>query len=105
MGDCDGFVAGRVKRNVSREGENLEYLKNVVLQYMTSVDGEARLVILKAVAAVLKFTPEETERVRRCLTQWWWQGVSSRGHGHASRRRPSLGGGAAPLANPARISK
>ncbi|KAL7643999.1 UNVERIFIED_CONTAM: hypothetical protein RMT77_006012 [Armadillidium vulgare] len=68
----------RLKRNVSREGENLEYLKNVVLQYMTCVDGDSRLVILNAIAAVLKFTPEETKSVKNCLALWWWQAPDKR---------------------------
>ncbi|XP_042888482.1 GRIP and coiled-coil domain-containing protein 1-like isoform X2 [Penaeus japonicus] len=63
----------RYRRNVSREGENLEYLKNVVLQYMISSDAESRNLMLNAISAVLKFTPSEVENVRKYNTLWWWQ--------------------------------
>lgn len=65
--------AERYRRNVSREGENLEYLKNVVLQYMTSSDAESRNLMLNAISAVLKFTSNEVENVRKYNTLWWWQ--------------------------------
>ncbi|XP_064083212.1 GRIP and coiled-coil domain-containing protein 1-like [Macrobrachium nipponense] len=63
----------RYRRNVSREGENLEYLKNVVLQYMTSSDADSRQLMLNAIAAVLKFTTKETESVKKYNALWWWQ--------------------------------
>lgn len=63
----------RHRRNVSREGENLEYLKNVVLQYMTSSDAESRQLMLNAIAAILKFTSKETESVKKYNALWWWQ--------------------------------
>lgn len=63
----------RYRRNVSREGENLEYLKNVVLQYMTSSDADSRQLMLNAIAAVLKFTSKETESVKKYNALWWWQ--------------------------------
>lgn len=63
----------RYRRNVSREGENLEYLKNVVLQYMISSDAESRNLMLNAISAVLKFTSNEVENVRKYNTLWWWQ--------------------------------
>ncbi|KAK7073872.1 GRIP domain [Halocaridina rubra] len=63
----------RYRRNVSREGENLEYLKNVVLQYMTSSDADSRQLMLNAISAVLKFTQKETESVKKYNALWWWQ--------------------------------
>ncbi|XP_076062611.1 GRIP and coiled-coil domain-containing protein 1-like [Oratosquilla oratoria] len=63
----------RHKRNVSREGENLEYLKNVVLRYMTSSDMNSRQMMLNAIAAVLKFTSDEVESVKQYNALWWWQ--------------------------------
>ncbi|KAK8406868.1 hypothetical protein O3P69_007429 [Scylla paramamosain] len=65
--------AERHRRNVSREGENLEYLKNVVLQYMVSSDAESRQLMLNAIATILKFTNKETESVKKYNALWWWQ--------------------------------
>ncbi|KAG0722611.1 GRIP and coiled-coil domain-containing protein 1 [Chionoecetes opilio] len=65
--------AERHRRNVSREGENLEYLKNVVLQYMVSSDAESRQLMLNAITTILKFTSKETESVKRYNALWWWQ--------------------------------
>ncbi|KAK4326785.1 hypothetical protein Pmani_002712 [Petrolisthes manimaculis] len=65
--------AERHRRNVSREGENLEYLKNVVLKYMMSSDAECRQLMLNAISAVLKFTSKEVESVRKYNALWWWQ--------------------------------
>lgn len=65
--------AERHRRNVSREGENLEYLKNIVLQYMVSSDAESRQLILNAIATILKFTSKETESVKKYNALWWWQ--------------------------------
>lgn len=63
----------RRRRNLSREGENLEYLKNVVLQYMTSSDADSRQLMLNAISAVLKFTQKEIESVKKYNALWWWQ--------------------------------
>lgn len=63
----------RHRRNVSREGENLEYLKNVVLQYMVSSDAESRQLMLNAIATILKFTNKELESVKKYNALWWWQ--------------------------------
>lgn len=65
--------AERHRRNVSREGENLEYLKNVVLQYMISSDAESRQLMLNAIATILKFTSKELESVKKYNALWWWQ--------------------------------
>lgn len=43
----------------SREGANLEYLKNVTISYLTTADTIAKRKMLNAIAAVLKF--DETE--------------------------------------------
>nr|XP_045625686.1 GRIP and coiled-coil domain-containing protein 1-like isoform X1 [Procambarus clarkii]XP_045625687.1 GRIP and coiled-coil domain-containing protein 1-like isoform X1 [Procambarus clarkii]XP_045625688.1 GRIP and coiled-coil domain-containing protein 1-like isoform X1 [Procambarus clarkii] len=63
----------RHRRNVSREGENLEYLKNVVLQYMMSSDAESRQLMLNAISIILKFTSSEVESVKAYNALWWWQ--------------------------------
>lgn len=69
----DTFFSFRHRRNVSREGENLEYLKNVVLQYMVSSDAESRQLMLNAIATILKFTNKELESVKKYNALWWWQ--------------------------------
>ncbi|KAG5681942.1 hypothetical protein PVAND_011343 [Polypedilum vanderplanki] len=43
----------------SREGANLEYLKNVTISYLTTSDAQAKKKMLNAIGAVLKF--DETE--------------------------------------------
>lgn len=43
----------------SREGANLEYLKNVTISYLTTADTIAKRKMLNAIAAVLKFDESE----------------------------------------------
>ncbi|KAG1650904.1 GRIP and coiled-coil domain-containing protein 1 [Nymphon striatum] len=42
-----------------KESANLEYLKNVVVNFMCSTNANVKLHMLKAIAAVLHFTPKE----------------------------------------------
>ncbi|KAI8422189.1 hypothetical protein MSG28_006096 [Choristoneura fumiferana] len=53
----------RLRRIQSREGANLEYLKNVVLSYLTSTNFDDRSHMLNAIAAVLHFTKHEKNLV------------------------------------------
>ncbi|XP_069697804.1 GRIP and coiled-coil domain-containing protein 1 isoform X1 [Periplaneta americana] len=53
----------RLQRCQSREGANLEYLKNVVLSFLLSSDSNCKRHMLNAIAAVLKFSSSELERV------------------------------------------
>lgn len=55
----------RLERCQSREGANLEYLKNVVLSFLTSHDSNCKKHMLNAIAAVLKFSAAELERVNK----------------------------------------
>ncbi|XP_054272963.1 GRIP and coiled-coil domain-containing protein 1 [Macrosteles quadrilineatus] len=59
----------RLERCQSREGANLEYLKNVVLSYLVSNDSSCKAHMLNAIAAVLKFSEQEQQRVRQ--TSWY----------------------------------
>ncbi|CAG9804091.1 unnamed protein product [Chironomus riparius] len=43
----------------SREGANLEYLKNVTISYLTTSDAQAKKKMLNAIGAVLKFDDSE----------------------------------------------
>jgi GRIP and coiled-coil domain-containing protein 1 len=47
------------KRYKSREGANMEYLKFVVLSFLTTMDQEGKKKMLNAIAAVLQFSPNE----------------------------------------------
>jgi hypothetical protein len=47
----------------SREGANLEYLKNVTISYLTTSDLQAKRKMLNAIAAVLKFDDPEMKLV------------------------------------------
>lgn len=54
------------RRNKSRENANLEYLKNVVFQFLTTNrDSSARNQMLHAVTTILHFSPEEKKKVLR----------------------------------------
>lgn len=53
----------RLRRSQSREGANLEYLKNVVLAYLLRADDAGRRHMLNAIAAVLHFTTHEKDMV------------------------------------------
>lgn len=57
----------RLRRTQSREGANLEYLKNVVLAYLMSTDYAGKRHMLNAIAAVLHFTNAERHSVLSTL--------------------------------------
>lgn len=49
--------ADRLQRNSRREGANLEYLKNVVLQFLLNDVGQLQK--LRAIATILQFSDQE----------------------------------------------
>lgn len=53
------FLLHRLERSKSREGANLEYLKNVTLSYLTSSDPQSKKKMLNAIGAVLRFDDNE----------------------------------------------
>ncbi|CAG0883438.1 unnamed protein product [Darwinula stevensoni] len=57
----------RLQRSISREGENLEYLKNVIVNYLRTPNPSDRQHMLNAICAVLKFTDKEVDIVRKHL--------------------------------------
>jgi len=59
----------RLESCKSREGANLEYLKNVTLSYFLTADDKIRKHMVNAIAAVLKFTDSETEKAIKSLSQ------------------------------------
>lgn len=58
----------RLVRCQSREGANLEYLKNVVLSYLLTTDVASKGHMLNAIAAVLKFSDKELDKVFQAST-------------------------------------
>lgn len=58
----------RLNRYQSREGANLEYLKNVILSYLVSKDPDSRKHMLNAIGAVLKFSPSEMNSISTFLS-------------------------------------
>ena len=54
----------RLEACKSREGANLEYLKNVFINYLTTNDASSKRHMLNAISTVLRFTPEELNKVK-----------------------------------------
>ena len=61
----------RLKRMATKEGSNLEYLKNVTLTYMLSTDAKSKEHMLKAIGAVLLFSKNEIKQVCDYNASWW----------------------------------
>ncbi|XP_054150057.1 GRIP and coiled-coil domain-containing protein 1 [Melozone crissalis] len=63
-------------RDRSREGANLEYLKNVVYRFLTLPDARGRQQTLTAILAVLHFSPEEKLSIAKSSAHgsWWPHG-------------------------------
>ena len=57
------------ERDKSREGANLEYLKNVVYQFLISADVQGKKQMLNAITTILQFSPKEKEKV--CVGRGW----------------------------------
>lgn len=55
----------RLERCKSREGANLEYLKNVFLSFLLSNDKDGRRHKVNAISAVLQFSPSEMKAVNK----------------------------------------
>ena len=63
----------RLQRMTSQnDASNLEYLKNVIYQYMVCQDSTGKLAMLNAISTILQFSPREKETVRHFLTGGWW---------------------------------
>ena len=52
----------KLERGKTRETENLEYLKNIVLKYMETNDTDA---LLPVIGTILHFSPEEKLQIQR----------------------------------------
>ncbi|XP_065348306.1 GRIP and coiled-coil domain-containing protein 1 [Cloeon dipterum] len=55
----------RLSLGKSREGANLEYLKNVVMRYLTCVDDSSKRHMLSAICTVLRFSRDEIKTVNK----------------------------------------
>ncbi|NWS48942.1 GCC1 protein, partial [Probosciger aterrimus] len=63
-------------RDKSREGANLEYLKNIVYRFLTLPDALGRQQTLTAILTILHFSPEEKQAVTKqsASSSWWLAG-------------------------------
>lgn len=59
-------------RDQSREGANLEYLKNIIFKFLTLQDTSGRLQTLNAILTILHFSPQEKQSVMRLQGTTWW---------------------------------
>ncbi|NXE56507.1 GCC1 protein, partial [Casuarius casuarius] len=63
-------------RDKSREGANLEYLKNIVYRFLTLPDSLGRQQTLTAILTILHFSPEEKQTITKqsAYSSWWLSG-------------------------------
>ncbi|KAK9511618.1 hypothetical protein O3M35_000242 [Rhynocoris fuscipes] len=61
----------RFEQCQSREGANLEYLKNVVLSFLLTNDSGSKSHMLNAITAVLKFSDAEKSKITQ--SSWWYK--------------------------------
>ncbi|NXJ72752.1 GCC1 protein, partial [Rostratula benghalensis] len=63
-------------RDRSREGANLEYLKNIVYRFLTLPDSLGRQQTLTAILTILHFSPEEKQTIAKQSAHgsWWLSG-------------------------------
>ncbi|KAI8726658.1 GRIP and coiled-coil domain-containing protein 1 [Biomphalaria glabrata] len=61
-----------VDRHTHRESANVEYLKNVMVKFLTSTDSEGKKQMLKAVMTILQFSPSEKEMIKNAHARGWW---------------------------------
>ncbi|KAJ7426744.1 GRIP and coiled-coil domain containing 1 [Pitangus sulphuratus] len=72
-------LQGEIQKNCrdrSREGANLEYLKNIVYRFLTLPDARGRQQTLTAILTILHFSPEEKHNIAQRSAQggWWLHG-------------------------------
>lgn len=62
----------KLMRDQSREGANLEYLKNIIFKFLTLQDASGRQQTLTAILTILHFSPQEKQSVMRLQGPTWW---------------------------------
>lgn len=71
-----GALQSHIEKNIrdqSREGANLEYLKNIIYRFLTLPDSLGRQQTLTAILTILHFSPEEKQVIMRLPAggSWW----------------------------------
>nr|AAZ86779.1 IP10803p [Drosophila melanogaster] len=61
--ECLKEQVDRLERCKTREGANLEYLKNVIISYIVTRDADGKRHMLNAISAVLQFTAAEMQAI------------------------------------------
>lgn len=61
----------KLDRSISREGANLEYLKNVTYKYLICPDPVGKQQMLNAITTILQFSPQEKTSVQAQYKGWW----------------------------------
>jgi hypothetical protein len=74
-----GALQSHIEKNIrdqSREGANLEYLKNIIYRFLTLSDNLGRQQTLTAILTILHFSPEEKQVIMRLPSggSWWPSG-------------------------------
>ncbi|KAK5896426.1 hypothetical protein CgunFtcFv8_010026 [Champsocephalus gunnari] len=63
----------KLQRDQSREGANMEYLKNVTYKFLTLQDASGRMQTLNAILTILSFSPQEKSCVAKLQRSAWWR--------------------------------
>ncbi|KAJ4918240.1 hypothetical protein JOQ06_000163 [Pogonophryne albipinna] len=63
----------KLQRDQSREGANMEYLKNVTYKFLTLQDASGRMQTLNAILTILSFSPQEKSCVTKLQRSAWWR--------------------------------
>lgn len=61
----------KCERDKSREGANLEYLKNVTYKFLITTDPQSKQQMLNAITTILQFSPQEKAVVHTQFKGWW----------------------------------
>ncbi|XP_045159966.2 GRIP and coiled-coil domain-containing protein 1-like [Mercenaria mercenaria] len=61
----------KLDRSISREGANLEYLKNVTYKFLICHDPVGKQQMLNAITTILQFSPQEKTTVQAQNRGWW----------------------------------
>ncbi|KAM9845859.1 GRIP and coiled-coil domain-containing protein 1 isoform 1-T5 [Aulostomus maculatus] len=62
----------KLSRDQSREGANMEYLKNIIYKFLTLPDASGRQQTLTAILTILHFSPQEKLAIMRLQGAPWW---------------------------------
>ncbi|KAL4236237.1 GRIP domain [Mactra antiquata] len=61
----------KLERSISREGANLEYLKNVTYKFLICHNPVGKQQMLNAITTILQFSPQEKTTVQAQSRSWW----------------------------------